>query len=84
MRAHECFQTLIADQEVCTRRLLSFLGVGWDPRCLDFEVTERTVITASRWQVRQKLHAASTGRWRHYEAYLGPLRGLVTEGSTKS
>jgi tetratricopeptide (TPR) repeat protein len=73
------YEALIADQEGCTRRLLGFLGLGWDARCLDFEATERTVITASRWQVRQKLHAASTGRWRHYEAFLGPLRGLETE-----
>ncbi len=39
--------------------------------------TDRVVITASKWQVRQKMHRGSTGRWRHYEAHLGPLRELA-------
>jgi len=36
------------------------------------------VITASKWQVRQKLHSASAGRWRHYERHLGPLLPLAS------
>jgi len=71
------YESLVADTEGCTRRLLDFLGLSWDPRCLDFHATERTVITASKWRVRQKIHAASAGRWRHYESFVGPLRGLL-------
>jgi len=70
------YEELLADQEGWTRRMLEFLRLPWDPRCLDFHRTERVVITASRWQVRQKLHRGSMGRWRHYEKYLGPLRQL--------
>jgi hypothetical protein len=36
------------------------------------------VITASKWQVRQRMHAASAGRWRHYEKHAAPLRRLVS------
>ena len=36
------------------------------------------MITASKWQVRQKMHAASAGRWRHYEQHLGPLLPLAS------
>ncbi len=50
--------------------MLEFIGLPWDPRCLDFHQTERIVITASRWQVRQKISTASVGRWRNYEQYL--------------
>jgi tetratricopeptide (TPR) repeat protein len=71
------YEGLIEDQEGWTRRLLEFVGLPWDARCLEFHRTERLVITASRWQVRQKLSAASVGRWRNYEKYLEPLRGLV-------
>jgi tetratricopeptide (TPR) repeat protein len=71
------YEGLIVDQEGWTRRLLEFVGLPWDPNCLDFHRTERIVITASKWQVRQKMHAASVGRWRHYEPFLGPLRGLL-------
>jgi len=67
------YEALIADQEGWTRRMLDFIGLPWDPACLNFERTERVVITASKWQVRQKIHAGSAGRWRHYEPWIGPL-----------
>jgi tetratricopeptide (TPR) repeat protein len=70
------YEELIKDQEGWTRRMLDFIGLPWDARVLDFHKTERVVITASRWQVRQKIHSASAGRWHHYEKHLGPLLGL--------
>jgi tetratricopeptide (TPR) repeat protein len=72
------YESLIADQEGWTRRMLEFVGLPWDARCLEFHQTERFVITASRWQVRQRITAASVGRWRNYEKHLAPLRRLVT------
>jgi hypothetical protein len=71
------YEGLVADQEGWTRRMLEFLGLPWDPRCLEFHRTNRVVITTSKWQVRQKIHAASCGRWHHYERHLGPLRELM-------
>jgi tetratricopeptide (TPR) repeat protein len=71
------YEALIADQEGWTRRMLQFIGLPWEPQCLDFHQTDRVVITASKWQVRQKITTASAGRWRHYEKYVAPLRHLV-------
>jgi hypothetical protein len=71
------YEALIEDQEGWTRRMLDFIGLPWDPKCLDFHRTERVVITASKWQVRQQIYAASMGRWRNYEKFLGPLRRLT-------
>ena len=71
------YEALTADQELWSRRMLAFLGLPWDARCLDFHQTERTVITASKWQVRQKIHSGSTGRWRNYEAFVAPLLPLL-------
>jgi hypothetical protein len=71
------YEALIQDQEGWTRRMLDFIGLAWDPRCLDFHQTERVVITASKWQVRQKVYATSAGRWRNYEKFLGPLQRLT-------
>ena len=71
------YEELVTDQETWTRRMLDFIGLPWDPKCLDFHETERVVITASRWQVRQKINASSTGRWRRYEKHIGPLRELI-------
>jgi hypothetical protein len=56
--------------------MLDFLGLEWDDRCLEFHTAERPVLTASFWQVRQKVYNRSVGRWRKYAKYIGPLREL--------
>lgn len=71
------YEGLIADQEAWTRRLLDFVGLPWDPACLDFHKTERVVLTTSKWQVRQKIHSSSVERWKHYAKFLGPLMHLA-------
>jgi tetratricopeptide (TPR) repeat protein len=75
------YEALIADQEGWTRRMVDFIGLPWDPKCVDFHQTDRTVITLSKWQVRQKIHAASAGRWRNYEKYVAPLQQLLNPGA---
>jgi hypothetical protein len=70
------YEELIADQEGWTRRILEFLALPWDERCLNFQGTERNVLTASYWQVRQKVYNSSVGRWRHYKKFVGPLLDL--------
>jgi Flp pilus assembly protein TadD len=70
------YAELTADQESWSRRILEFIGLPWDERCLEFHKTVRPVTTASVWQVRQKIYQSSVGRWRHYEKFVGPLREL--------
>jgi hypothetical protein len=60
---------------------VDFVGLPWDPKCLDFHQTDRIVITASKWQVRQKIHSASSGRWRNYQKFAGPLMPLAHLGN---
>jgi hypothetical protein len=67
------YEALTDDLEGQSRRLIEFLGLQWEPACLDFHLTERTVATVSYWQVRQPLYQSSVGRWRNYEKNLGPL-----------
>ena len=70
------YEALVADPETWSRRMLDFIGLDWDARCLDFQYTPRTVMSSSKWQVRQPLHHSSVGRWRNYERFLGPLLSL--------
>jgi tetratricopeptide (TPR) repeat protein len=70
------YAQLVADQEGWTRKILDFVGLEWDPRCLDFHATERSVATASYWQVRQRIYNDSVQRWRHYKKFIGPLLEL--------
>lgn len=73
------YEGLVADPEGWTRRLLAFIDVPWDPRCLDFQRTQRAVVTASKWQVRQPITATSIGRWRRYEDFIDPLISLALD-----
>ena len=68
------YEDLIADQEGVSRKLIEYLGLPWDDRCLQFFETERTVKTASFQQVRQPIYQTSKERWRNYEPWIGPLR----------
>jgi Flp pilus assembly protein TadD len=70
------YAELVADQEAWTRKILDFLGLEWDERCLNFHETKRSVGTASAWQVRQKIYGTSVARWRKYEKFIGPLKSL--------
>lgn len=71
------YEALTEDTERWTRTMLDFIDLPWDPRCLAFEQTERVVITASKWQVRQKAHRNSVARWTRYEAFIDPLKPLL-------
>jgi hypothetical protein len=70
------YEELVADQETWSRKMLEFIGLEWDPACLEFHTNKRQVVTASAWQVRQKMYASSVARWRHYEKFIGPLKAL--------
>ncbi|MGH8215424.1 MAG: sulfotransferase [Rhodanobacteraceae bacterium] len=71
------YEELVADLEAQVRRLLDHLGLAWDARCLDFHRNARVVATASRAQVQRPIYSSSIGRWKRFEAHLGPLRELV-------
>jgi hypothetical protein len=73
------YEKLVSDLEGQSRRLTEFLHLEWEPACLDFHLTERSVLTASAWQVRQPLYHRSIGRWRRYARHLGPLLELLSE-----
>ncbi|HEY1752462.1 MAG TPA: sulfotransferase [Caulobacteraceae bacterium] len=48
-------------------------GLAWNDACLAFHTAAGAVRTASSAQVRQPIFRTSLGRWRRYEAHLGPL-----------
>ena len=67
------YDDLVEAQEAKTRELLSFIGLGWDERCLKFYESDRVTVTASNDQVRKPLYK-STGRYSPYEKHLVKLR----------
>jgi tetratricopeptide (TPR) repeat protein len=67
------YEDVVRDQEGQTRRMLDFLGLDFDERCLRFWETERAINTASSEQVRRPIYTKGLNFWRHYEAHLDEL-----------
>ncbi len=68
------YESLITEPENQIQKLLSFCGVEWDSKVLDFHQQQRPVSTASLWQVRQPIYKSSIGRWKHYQEFLESLQ----------
>jgi len=71
---HVQYEELVREPEANIRRLLEHCGLPFDPACLSFHETRRSVRTASAEQVRQPLYRSGIGYWRHFERPLEPLR----------
>jgi tetratricopeptide (TPR) repeat protein len=71
------YEDVIANTEAQSRRMVEFLGLPWNDRCLRFYETKRAVVTSSVQQVRQPIYGSSMQRWRHYEKHLAPLKAAL-------
>ncbi len=67
------YEETVGDLEGVAQRLIAACGQEWDPACLEFHRTQRSVRTASVTQVRQPIYTKSVARWKHYEPDLGQL-----------
>ncbi|WP_373354329.1 sulfotransferase [Pseudoroseicyclus sp. CXY001] len=78
-RIHEVsYEALVTGPEPVLREVLGFLGLDWEPACLDHR-SGGSVQTLSTWQVRQPLGPGAIGRWRRYGARLEPLKAALAE-----
>jgi lipoprotein NlpI len=68
------YDKLVDEPTKSIGHLLDFLGLQWNDACLDFQRAGNTVKTASYWQVRRPLYKEASGRWRHYQSELKPLK----------
>ena len=70
-------EDVVEDLEGNVRRLLEFCGLEFEPACLEFYKTERSVRTASSEQVRRPIFKEGLDQWRHFEPWLGPLKEVL-------
>jgi hypothetical protein len=67
------YEDVVADVEGSARRLIEFVGLDWDPACVEFHKSSRPVKTASVAQVRRPVYTGSVERWRKYGPGIQPL-----------
>jgi len=73
------YEKTVADTEGQARKLLEYLGLPWDEKCLDFHKNKRPVKTASAAQVRKPIYKTSLARWEPFREHLAPLLDLVKD-----
>jgi len=67
------YEEMVANTEREVRALLDYLGLAFEPACLEFYNNDRAVRTASSEQVRRPIFTDGLDHWRHFAQWLGPL-----------
>jgi tetratricopeptide (TPR) repeat protein len=76
------YKDLVEDLEGGVRRMLEPCGLPFEPACLAFHETRRSVRTPSSEQVRQPIGREGLAQWRHYAPWLGDLRDALGDALT--
>ena len=76
-------EDVVDDLEGNVRRLLDFCGLEFQPACVDFHKTQRSVRTASSEQVRQPIFREGLVQWKHFEPWLDPLKDALGDALTR-
>jgi hypothetical protein len=71
------YEDVVEDLETNVRRLVEFCDLDFEPACLEFYQTERSISTPSSEQVRQPVFREGLLQWKNYESWLGPLRDTL-------
>lgn len=77
------YEAVIEDLEGSVRRMLDRAGLPFEPACLTFHETRRSVRTPSSEQVRQPIGREGLVQWEHYAPWLGPLRERLGDALTE-
>ncbi|HEV2228271.1 MAG TPA: sulfotransferase [Steroidobacteraceae bacterium] len=72
LRIHH--EDVVEDLEGSVHRILEYCDLPFEPACLEFHRTERSIRTASSEQVRQPISREGLDQWRNFEPWLGSLR----------
>jgi predicted Zn-dependent protease len=70
-------EDVVSDLEGSVRRLLDYCGLAFEPGCIDFHKTRRSVRTPSSEQVRQPIFRDGLEQWKTYEPWLAPLKAKL-------
>ena len=80
LRMH--YEDVIDDLEGGVRRMLEHCNLPFEPACLAFHQTRRSVRTPSSEQVRRPIGREGLDQWRRYAPWLAPLRDALGDALT--
>ena len=67
------YEKTVNDFENQARKLIDFVEMEWNDACLTPHKTKRSILTASKAQVRKPVYKTSVEAWKRYEKQLKPL-----------
>ena len=67
------YENMVENLEENARQIIKHCGLEWEPQCLEFYKSKRSVQTASVSQVRRPIYKTSVSRWVPYAKHLTPL-----------
>ena len=70
-------EEVVDDLEGNVRRILEFSGLEFEPACVEFHKTQRSIRTASSEQVRRPIFREGLDQWKNYEQWLEPLKDAL-------
>lgn len=73
------YETLVANPEEESRKLIAAAGLDWEDACLNFHENKRKIDTLSVYQVRQPISGGSVKAWQRYEKELAPMIEVLAE-----
>jgi tetratricopeptide (TPR) repeat protein len=76
-------EDVVADLAGNVRRMLDFCGLDFEPECVDFHKTRRSVRTASSEQVRRPLNREGLEQWKYFEPWLDPLKAALGDAPSR-
>jgi tetratricopeptide (TPR) repeat protein len=68
------YEDVVEDLDGSVRSILKYCGLNFEPACIEFHKTTRSIHTASSEQVRLPIFREPLDQWRNYETWLGPLK----------
>lgn len=75
LRVH--YEDVVDDLDGGVRRMLEHCDLPFEPGCLAYHQTRRSVRTPSSEQVRQPINSDGLVQWKHYAPWLAPLRDVL-------
>ncbi len=76
------YEDLVGDLEGGVKRILEHCNLPFEPACLAFHETRRSVRTPSSEQVRQPIARDGLDQWRRYAPWLGPMQDALGDALT--
>ena len=67
------YEKLTTNQKEETVKMLDYIGLEWDEKCIKFYQNDKSVMTASSVQVRKGLYQGSSEKWKNYSKYMNSV-----------